>query len=64
MTPRKKNLAERSYHANVLPDGVVTRIESLEGTNLMPENTDFEQLKSLDRPKKDRGSDLFNEEKT
>lgn len=64
MTKEKKTLTEKTYHANVLPDGVVTHIESLEGTNLMPQNTDFEQLKSLDGPKKDKGSRLFVEDKT
>ena len=54
MAKRKRTLVERAYRANVLSDGVLTRIESLEGTNLTPQNTDFEQLKSLAGPEKKR----------
>jgi len=64
MVAERKTLTEKTYHTNVLPDGILTHIESLEGTNLMPQNTDFEQLKSLQGPEKDKGSHLFVEERT
>lgn len=63
---KKRNLNERAYRANVLPDGLVARIEGLEGTNLMPENTDIEQLKGLTglvSPQKDKGSRPFSKRK-
>ncbi|MGI6704601.1 MAG: hypothetical protein ACOX42_11465 [Clostridia bacterium] len=65
MAKRKRTLVERAYRANVLSDGVLTRIESLEGTNLTPQNTDFEQLKSLAGPeKKEDNSDPYDREQS
>ncbi|HZX46937.1 MAG TPA: hypothetical protein VFF83_06660 [Clostridia bacterium] len=56
MGKRKKTLVERTYKANVFTDAALSRIESLDGTNLMPQNTDFEQLKSLSGPGEDLDS--------
>lgn len=50
MSKRRKTLAERTHGTNVLSDAALSKIESLEGTNLMPQNTDFEQLKGLAGP--------------
>ena len=65
MGKRKKTLVERAYRANVFTDAALSRIESLDGTNLMPQNTDFEQLKSLSGPGKDKDSpDRENKKET
>ncbi|HOO12849.1 MAG TPA: hypothetical protein PK684_07840 [Bacillota bacterium] len=56
MGKRKKTLVERAYKTNVFTDAALSRIESLDGTNLMPQNTDFEQLKSLSGPGEDLDS--------
>jgi hypothetical protein len=58
MAKRRKSLAERTHDTNVLSDAAVSRIEGLEGTNLMPQNTDFEQLKSLTGPGNERKPSL------
>lgn len=60
MGKQKKTLVERTYGANVFTDAALSRIESLDGTNLMPQNTDFEQLKSLSGPGED--TDLPDQE--
>ncbi len=56
MPKQRKTLTERAYRANVLSDAALSRIESLEGTNLMPQNTDFEQLRSLVPPQNEKDS--------
>ncbi len=58
MAKQRKTLTERAYGTNVLSDAALSRIESLQGTNLMPQNTDFEQLKSLAGPEKEKNSSL------
>ena len=63
MAKQKKTLAERAYRANVLSDAALSRIESLEGTNLMPQNTDFEQLKGLSGPGKNANAPNGGDEK-
>lgn len=63
MGPKRKTLAERTYRANVFSDGLVSHIEGLEDTNLMPQNTDFEQIASINQQEKGKGSSLFIREK-
>lgn len=63
MGSRKKTFAERTYRTNVFSDGLVSHIEGLENKNLMPQNTDFDQIASLNQPEEGKGSHLFTKDR-